>query len=57
MNQRYVIAIWNGAHGAAYFSSEKPLNARQIEAIGRVQLFEEGQDPPGCNLRTSFSLD
>ena len=57
MNNRYVIAVWNGAHGAAYFSSEKRLNARHIEAISRVQLFEEGQDPPNCNLRTSFSWD
>ena len=57
VNKRYEIAIWNGAHAAAYFSSEKPLNAQQIEAIRRVQLFEEGQDPSDCNLRTTFSWD
>ncbi len=57
MKQRYEIAIWNGAHGAAYFSSDKPLTALQVEAIRRVRLFEEGQDPPDCKLRTVFSWD
>lgn len=57
MNKRYTISIWNGAHGAAHFSSEKPLTARQVEAIGRVQLFEEGQAPSDCKLHTSFSLN
>jgi len=51
---RYEIAIWNGAHGAAYFSSPRPFTARQVDAIDRVRLFEEGQDPPGCKLRTIF---
>lgn len=51
---RYTIAIWNGAHGAAYFTSPKPLTARQLTAIDRVRLFEEGQDPPDCKLRTIF---
>lgn len=57
MNKRYEVATWNGGHGAAYFSSEKPLNAHQLKAISRVQLFEEGQDPSDCNLRTSFSWE
>ena len=57
MNKRYEVAIWNGGHGAAYFSSEKPLNAHQLKAISRVQLFEEGQDPSECKLRTSFSWE
>jgi hypothetical protein len=57
VNSRYQIAIWNGAHGAAYFSSATPLTERQIKAISRVNLFEEGQTPSGCNLRTSFSWD
>lgn len=52
---RYQIAIWNGAHGAAYFSSTRPLTALQIKAIGRVTLFEEGETPSGCDLRTTFS--
>lgn len=57
VNRRYEIAIWNGAHGAAYFSSATPLTARQIKAISRVNLFEEGQTPSDCSLRTSFSWD
>lgn len=57
VNGRYEVAIWNGGHGAAYFSSASPLTARQIEAIGRVQLFEEGQTPSGCKLRTAFFWD
>jgi hypothetical protein len=51
---RYVVAIWNGANAAAYFSSEAPLTPDQIEAIGRVTLFEEGETPSACNLRTLF---
>jgi len=51
---RYVVAIWNGAKGAAYFSSETPLTPDQILAIGRVTLFEEGETPSACNLRTLF---
>jgi hypothetical protein len=57
MNKRYEVAIWNGDYGAAYFSSDKPLNADQLKAISRVQLFEEGQDPLGCDLRTIFSWE
>jgi len=51
---RYEIAIWNGAHGAAYFISPVPFNTRQLQAIDRVSLFEEGQDPSNCSLRTIF---
>jgi hypothetical protein len=51
----YGIAIWNGANGAAYFTSPTPFTPRQLAAIDRVSLFEEGQDPPpGCKLRTIF---
>jgi hypothetical protein len=50
----YEIAIWNGAHGAAYFNSAKPFTPRQLEAIRRVTLFEEGETPSNCKLRTTF---
>ena len=53
----YVVAIWNGANGAAYFSSAKPITETQVTAIDRVDLFEEGQKPEGCNLRTIFSWE
>ena len=51
---RYEIAIWNGRQGAAYLSSAKPLTPAQREAIGRVVLFQEGETPEGCQLRTIF---
>jgi hypothetical protein len=54
---RHGVALWNGGHGAAYFSSPTPLTARQMEAIRRVTLFEEGQTPPNCALRTVFAWD
>ncbi|MGH7027739.1 hypothetical protein [Brevundimonas sp.] len=57
VDDRYVVAVWNGANGAAYFSSPSPLTPQQISAIGRVTLFEEGQVPLGCDLRTAFSWD
>lgn len=57
VNGRYEIAIWNGAHGAAYFSSTVPFTAPQVEAISRVDLFEEGQTPQNCDLRTVFSWE
>ena len=50
----YVIAIWNGEHGAAYFTSPRPFTAKQRHAIARVRLFNEGEDPEGCDLRTVF---
>lgn len=54
---RYRVAIWNQRHGAAYFSSRAPLTERQLAAIDRVDLFEEGEEPKGCELRTVFSWD
>lgn len=56
-NGLYEVAIWNGARGAAYFRSTRPFTALQLDAIGRVSLFEEGQAPSGCHLRTVFSWD
>lgn len=53
----YRIAIWNGKHGAAYFASSIPFTKPQLAAIDRVELFEEGQSPPNCKLRTIFSWD
>lgn len=50
---RFVIAIWNGRHGAAYFSSASPLTAAQRQAINRVDLFQEGEEPLGCDYRTA----
>ncbi|MBH0113043.1 hypothetical protein I5E68_08790 [Novosphingobium sp. YJ-S2-02] len=50
----YEMAIWNGAHGAAYFRSASPFTREQLNAIARVRLFEEGQEPEGCALRTVF---
>lgn len=52
---RYRVAIWNGAQGAAYFSSSAPLTPAQLEAIERVDLYQEGQEPQGCNHHTVFS--
>lgn len=51
---RYVVAIWNRGRAAAYFKSVAPLTDVQIEAIQRVDLFEEGQEPQGCDYRTVF---
>lgn len=56
-DDRYVIAIWNGETGAAYFSSDAPLNAAQRKAISRVTLYNEGEKPSGCGLWTTFSWD
>jgi hypothetical protein len=53
-DDRYVVAIWNGEHGAAYFSSDKPLTLRQTRAISRVTLYQEGETPSGCDLQTVF---
>ena len=57
VDDRYVVAIWNGAQGAAYFSSASPFTSDQLRAISRVDLFQEGQSPEGCDLRTVFSFD
>lgn len=53
----YGIAIWNGEHGAAYFTSPRPFTAKQRHAIARVRLFNEGENPEGCGLRTIFSWE
>lgn len=50
----YVIAIWNGSHGAAYFRSPSRLTNAQIRAIRRVTLYEEAETPEGCDLRMMF---
>jgi hypothetical protein len=54
---QYTIAIWNGRSGAAYFSSRRRLTRQQIAAIDRVDLFQEGEEPQRCNLRTVFSWE
>jgi hypothetical protein len=51
----YVVAIWNRANGAAYFSSKQRLTKEQLAAIDRVDLFDENDpEPLGCKLRTVF---
>lgn len=57
VGNRYEVAIWNGQHGAAFFRSAKPLTRRQLKAIGRVTLFNEGERPTGCDLQTIFSWE
>jgi hypothetical protein len=57
MKDGYSIAIWNGAQGAAYFESPRPITREQLHAIDRVVLFQEGQTPSGCKLRTVFSWE
>lgn len=54
---RYSVAIWNGRNGAAYFTSPSPLTRAQRAAIERVDLFQEGEEPEGCRLRTMFSWE
>lgn len=53
----YSVAIWNGAQGAAYFESPRPITREQLQAIDRVSLFQEGETPSGCKLRTVFSWE
>lgn len=50
----YTIAIWNGRQGAAYFESHTRFTDSQRAAIERVQLFQEGEEPTDCDLRTVF---
>jgi hypothetical protein len=51
-DKRYVVAIWNGRHGAAYFKSDRALSDAQLNAIERVSLFDENdQEPAGCDFR------
>jgi hypothetical protein len=53
---RFVTAIWNRQHGAAYFYSDRRLTPAQREAIERVGLFDELHgDPEACRFRTVFS--
>jgi len=55
MNEgKYVVAIWNRRRGVAYFHSPEPFTRKQLAAIDRVDLIEEGDQPQGCNLRTIF---
>ncbi|MEO0907966.1 MAG: hypothetical protein AAFY07_10610 [Pseudomonadota bacterium] len=51
---KYTVAIWNGRQGAAYFESDTRFTDLQRAAIERVRLFQEGEDPSGCDLRTMF---
>lgn len=57
LKHSYQIAIWNGAQAAAYFRSPRPFTRDQITAIDRVMLYQEGQEPSGCKLRTVFSWE
>lgn len=50
----YQIAIWNRAQAAAYFTSPTAFTPAQLAAIDRVTLFQEGEKPEGCKLRTIF---
>ena len=50
----FVVAIWNGAQGVAYFTSDRPMTQPQMQAIDRVRLYQEGETPEGCDLRTVF---
>ena len=52
---KYTIAIWNGRQGAAYFESPTRFTEQQRGAIERVRLFQEGEDPSDCDLRTVFA--
>lgn len=54
VKEGYQVAIWNGSHATAYFVSRSRMDAAQLAAIKRVRLFEEGQAPSGCTLRTVF---
>ncbi|PXA98760.1 hypothetical protein DMC47_06870 [Nostoc sp. 3335mG] len=51
---RYVITIWNRSSAMARFSSKRRFTAPQLAAIDRVELFDAGQRPEGCNLKTIF---
>lgn len=54
---KYAIAIWNGRQGAAYFEASTRFTDLQIAAIERVRLFQEGEEPLDCDLRTVFAWD
>lgn len=51
---KYIIAIWNGQQGVAYFESGTRFTDQQRAAIDRVRVFQEGEEPSGCDLRTVF---
>jgi hypothetical protein len=53
-DEKYTIAIWNGRQGVAYFESPNRFTDEQRAAIGRVRLFQEGEEPSNCDLRTVF---
>lgn len=52
---KYTIAIWNGRQATAYFESSTRFTDQQIGAIERVRLFQEGEEPSNCDLRTVLS--
>jgi hypothetical protein len=53
----FVIAIWNGRQAVAYFTSPRRFTTEQLAAIGRVALFQEGEEPEPetCKYRMFFS--
>ena len=52
---KFVVAIWNRSHGAAYFTSDTRFTPAQLAAIDRVDLFDEAKPGPAdCKLRTMF---
>jgi hypothetical protein len=53
----FTVALWNGRNAAAYFSSPRRLTRAQLAAVDRVDLFQEGEEPQGCELRTVFSWE
>jgi hypothetical protein len=53
----YEVGLWNGRAGVAYFRSKRPITKLQRQAIERVDLFQEGEEPTGCKFRTAFSWD
>ncbi len=53
----YVVAIWNRRHAVAYATSDRPLTTEQRAAIDRIDLFDEGEEPTGCKLRTVFVVE
>ena len=52
---QHTIAIWNGRQGAAYFETRSRFTDQQLEAIERVRLFQDGEEPSHCDLRTEFA--
>ncbi|MFM1977479.1 MAG: hypothetical protein RL145_2325 [Pseudomonadota bacterium] len=50
----YSVALWNGRQGVAYITSSTRFTTNQIEAIDRVKLYQEGEPPQNCTMRTVF---